>query len=201
MEKNFKSILSLICEVRLGVNRINDVKLDNETYRIDFVEYVKSDDTIDYKPCLRNSKNKPYEMSERQLAALRMATGDLTSGFLDEFRNDDKAQTLQDVARELQSANKAIDDLRIKVVAQLKVRNHSVSTQDTPTYEDFCYEGHKEYKKKLNDLLEGKDADFFKTPEYWRPLSLLREELHSTALRTGYAKPSNIVLLPVFKVV
>ena len=130
-----------------------------------------------------------------------MANGSLAAEFLDDFKNDDKAQTLQDVARDLQTENKSLEDLRLKVVAQLKVRNHAVETQDTPTYEDFCYEGSREYKRKVDALLEGKDADFFKTPEYWRPISILREELHSTTLRAGYKKDSNIVLLPVFSII
>lgn len=194
MKKNdFKSLLSAVVEYKLDWSRINDVKIDGEVYRISWRTYNEKDNL-----CLVDTKKKDYAVTEYQLAALRIATGKITAVWLDEFRNDANATNFQAVAIELFEAKKSLEDVRFKVVAQLKIHNNQAG-KDIPIYNDRCYEGSNEYIKGVRTLLKDKEVDFWKTPEYRNGMRELRDSLYATPLKEGKGIEANIVYLPVFE--
>lgn len=202
MEKNFKSLLSLICEIKLDYKRINDVAVGDELYQIAFYDGKNSaTGATETRICLKSSKGDEYALSIFQLAALRMQTGTVTATWLDEFRNDSGGSNFQTKAKELVDAGVDLSTVKLKAVKQLKVKNSQVTGSVTPVYKDMCYEGAAAYVKGTRALLNGKTAEFFATAEYRRGMADLREALHATPVKAGQAIEANCVLLPIFQVI
>ena len=200
MEKNFASLLSLICETRFDYRRVNDVNVSDEELTIQFYDTKDSEGKNDVRICLKDSKKNEYSLSVRQLAGLRIETSEIKCTWLDEFREDAGGSIFQNVARELLEKGKSLETIKFKVVKQLKVKNAQVQGATVPVYKDSCYEGAKDYTKGIRALLKDKTAAFFATAEYSRGMAELREKLHSTPVRNGQDIEKNYVLLPVFRV-
>jgi hypothetical protein len=203
MEKNHASLLIELLKLRLNFLRINDVALSDEVYRVDFFD-GKTSAGVDYVGiCVVDSRKNEYTVSDRQLAGLRLKKGTLTSVWLEDFRSDAGADTLQEWLKEKVTTTPNFDlaDLRLKVVAQLKVRNPHASVADTPVYQDFCYEGSVIYKKGVVALTKGKDVSFYRTQEYSLGMMDLRDALHKTSMRPGKVTDENIVRLPIFAII
>ena len=201
MEKNFQSLLSLICEVRLDYRRVNDLAIANEELTIQFYDTKNASGVSETRLCLRDSKKNEYALSIKQLAGLRIQTGTITATWLDEFKSDAGGAVFQTVAKEFVESGKSLEGLKFKVVKQLKVKNNQITTSLTPVYKDFCYEGVQEYTRGIRALLAGKGSDFFQTADYARGMAELREKLHSSPIKQGQNIESNLVLLPVFQVI
>ena len=201
MEKNFNSLLSAICEVKLDYRRVNDLAISATELSIKFVDYRNSDGKTDVRIALVDSKKNEYYVSERQLAALRIRVGSLSCTWLDEFKADQGAAVFQTVARELFEQGASIENIKFKVVAQLKVKNNQVTTATVPVYKDYCYKGAGEYTRAIRAMLKGKTNDFFRTTEYSRSMAEIRENLHASELIKGKDTEANLVLLPVFEIV
>jgi hypothetical protein len=200
MEKNFVSILSSICSIKLDFNRLNDVTTSAGELTIGFYDTKDAEGKTESNLCLKDEKGVEYSLSIRQLAALRIANGEIKSEWLDEFKSDPNGVTFQSIARELMDAGKSIENVKFTVVKQLKVKNAMVTATTEPVYIDKYYEGEAEYKKGISDLFRGKPRNFYMTPEYSRGMHELRTALHSTPVRKGKNQPENVVLLPVFKI-
>jgi len=200
MNKNHSSLLSAICGMRLGVNRLNDVTVvANELYRIDFFS-AKARDGKEYEGnCLKDSKEVEYVANDYQLAALRVATGTISSPWLEDFKNDPNGSILQTYVKTNNIDGEGLKAMRFKAVQLLKIRN-SLATGDVPVYKDFCYEGAAGYLKAIRALLKDKDADFYTTREYSDGVREARETLHATPLKPGKATDDNIVYVPVFQI-
>lgn len=201
MEKSLKSLLSLICAVRLDYKRVNDVTVTDGVLTIGFFDVKDSTGKSEVRVCLKNEKGDEYQVSERQLAGLRIANGAVNATWLDEFRTDANGSVFQTKARELVEKGKDLDNVKFKVVKHLKVKNNMVTTSDTPVYRDNCYEGALEYTRGIRTLLAGKTQDFFRTADYSRGMAELRERLHTTTVKPGKGIAENCVLLPVFEVI
>lgn len=201
MEKSYSSLLSLICAVRLDYKRVNDVTVTDGVLTIGFFDMTDSTGKSDTRICLKNAKGEEYQVSDRQLAGLRIATGAVTATWLDEFRTDANGCVFQVKARELVEKGKDLSEVKFKVVKHLKVKNTMINSIDTPVYKDNCYEGALEYTRGVRTLLAGKTQDFFRTAEYSRGMAELRERLHATAVKPGKGINENCVLLPVFEVI
>lgn len=201
MEKNFKSLLSLICEIKLDYKRINDVAIGDEVYQIAFYDAKDSSGKTDTRICLKSSKGDEYALSIRQLAGLRIQTGTVTATWLDEFRTDAGGATFQTKAKELVDAGVDLSTIKFKVVRQLKVKNNQAGGAIVPVYKDSCYEGAAAYVRGVRALLNGKTAEFFATADYSRGMAELRDTLHASPVKPGQAIEANCVLLPVFQVI
>lgn len=199
--KDYKGLLSLICLLRLNFLRVNDIAIGSGVYSIDFFDAKDASGKEVERVCLKDEKNNEYQVSEKQLAALRIATGPVAAVWFDEFKADPNATTFQVKARELLAAGKDIRDVKFRAVKQLKVRNNQVTVLDTPVYRDNCYEGSAEYTRSTRALTSGKAAEFFSSPEYFRGMAEIREKLHSTTVKPGKAIDANLVYLPVFEIV
>lgn len=201
MEKNFSSLLSAICEIKLDYRRVNDLTINSTELSIKFVDYRTPDGKSEIRIALVDDKKNEYYVSERQLAALRIKTGNLKCTWLDEFKSDAGATVFQAVARELLESGKALENIKFKVVAQLKVKNNQVQNNVVPVYKDYCYKGAGDYTKSIRALLKDKTAEFFKTQDYSRSMAEIRETLHASELIQAKATEDNLVLLPVFEVI
>ncbi len=201
MEKSYSSLLSLICEIKLDYRRINDVTVATDVLSIGFYDVKDNLGKVDTRLCLKDSKSNEYSLSIKQLAGLRIETGDVKSQWLDEFKSDADGATFQTVAKTFIDSGKSIETLRFKVSKQLKVRNNQINGTVQPVYKDFCYEGSSEYTRGIRALLNGKPQDFPQTPDYARGMAELRDRLHASPLRSEKITEANIVLLPVFKIV
>jgi hypothetical protein len=201
ISNDFKSLLSEICELQLNYKRLNDVELGTETYTIAFKDVKGLDGKTEPKVFFRNTKKDDYGLTVRQLAALRLATGPITAKWFDEFVADANGAIFQDEARTLSEAGKTIENIKFKVVAQLKIRNEWNPVADTPVYQDRCYTGITEYSTKLRELRVGKDNNFWESIEYRVGVRELREKLHSTPLKKGKDVEANVVKLPVFEII
>lgn len=199
MEKNYASLLSLICEIKLDYRRINDVTIANGVLSIAFYDVKDASGKVDTRLCLKDSKSNEFSLSIKQLAGLRIEVGTLTSTWLDEFRNDNAGSTFQQIAREYVAQGKALDSIHFTVSKQLKVKNNQVTSSVQPVYKDFCYEGAAEYVRGVRALLNGKDSAFFQSPDYSRGMADLRDRLHASPLKPGKGTETDLVLLPVFK--
>ena len=73
MEKNFVVLLKDILKVRLDHSRVNDIDVTPDTYQIVFSD-TENYGKVQTRIYLRNSKMKDYELSVRQLAALRLSS-------------------------------------------------------------------------------------------------------------------------------
>jgi hypothetical protein len=200
MKKNHNSLLSAICGMRLGVNRLNDVTLAADAlFRIDFFA-AKARDGKEYEgTCLKTSKEEEYVANEYQIAALRVCTGVIASPWLEDFKNDPNGGILQSYIRDNNIDGEGLKAMRFKVAQQLKIRN-TLATGNVPVYKDFCYEGAAGYLKALRALTKDKDSDFYTTKEYSDGVREARETLHATPLKADKATDDNIVLVPVFKI-
>jgi hypothetical protein len=185
----------------LNFLRVNDITIGSGVYNIDFFDTKDAAGKPVERICLKDEKNNEFQVSDRQLAALRIATGPISAVWFDEFKSDPNATTFQVKARELLAAGKDVRDVKFRAVKQLKVRNNQVTVIDTPVYKDNCYEGSAEYTRSVRSLTTGKAAEFFSTPEYFRSMTEIREKLHSTSVKTGKAIDANLVYLPVFEIV
>lgn len=201
MEKNYSSLLSLICEVRLDYRRVNDLAIANEELTIQFYDTKNAAGVSETRLCLRDSKKNEYALSIKQLAGLRVQTGTITATWLDEFKSDAAGAVFQTRAKEIVESGKSLENLKFKVVKQLKVKNNQITDKLIPVYKDYCYEGAQEYTRGIRALLANKGSDFFQTAEYARGMAELREKLHSSPIKQGQAIEANLVLLPVFEVI
>jgi hypothetical protein len=201
MESNYKSLLSRVCAIVLGYKRLNDVELNDDTYTIQFKDVTDNAGVVETKLFLRNNKQDDYGVTERQLAALRIATGPITAKWFDEFKEEANGTTLQVKAREMLEAGTDLATAKFQVVAQLKVKNEFVTNSVVPVYQDRCYEGISAYRTGLRELTKGKTGKFWESTEYSYGVRDLREKLHSTAVKTGKTIEANEVKLPVFKLV
>lgn len=203
--KDYSSLLSEIVALQLFYRRLNDVQLDNETYSIYFRDVKNSENKLETRFFLINSKKDEYGLTLRQLAGLRVALGKIESVWFDEFRGDQNGAVFQDYARELGSKGKTLEELRFKVVAQLKVKNEfatgATDTNFIPVYQDRCYTGSTEYSTTIRNLVRGKAPEFFGTAEYAVGVREAREKLHKTPLKPGKDVDTNIVRLPIFEII
>ena len=189
-----ESLLSIVCSISLGFNRINDAPLGSELYTIE-VDPAKEEGHQLY---LQNSKGKQYEVSVNQLAALRISDGKVKEIWLDEFKDSKDFCNLQMAAHKLVEDGVTLKQIQLKVVGQLKMRNHQVDGVDVPIYIDRCYTGALGYMKQVRELVKLKPTTEQK--EYYSQLRALRDGLYATALKDGMNKPENVVKLPVFKI-
>lgn len=188
--------------MRLNFLRINDCELGPEQYRIDFYTSTSRAGKEYSGVCLKNSKNDEFILSEYQLASLRIAKGAVTCQWFDDFPSDPQGSRLQTILLEMEEAKRDLLAMRFEVAYQLKVRNVTPGLPaDTPVYKDFCYEGAAEYTKSVRALTKGKDAEFFKSPEYSNAMFEYRTILHATPLKPSKIMEKNIVKLPVFRIV
>lgn len=202
MEKNFSSLLSAVCAIKLDWNRISDIPMGKESYQIVFVDYKdRVSGATKAAINLRDSKKKDYGLSEYQLAALRICNSKPTSIWLDEFGTGADEFRFKDVALEMLDKGEDLEGVRFEVVGQLKIRNNSVDKADVPVYTDRCYTGIHEYEKELRKVLDGKPREYYATTEFFSKKRALRETLYSTALIAGKDIEANIVKLPVFRVI
>jgi hypothetical protein len=199
MEKNFSSLLSKLCEIRLDYRRINDVTFATGALSLAFYDYKDAAGKVEVRLCLKDAKSNEYSLSERQLAALRIEVGELKAIWLDEFKTDPEVVVFQTIAREYLATSKSIETIKFTVSKQLKVKNNQITDSVQPVFQDVCYAGILEYKKGIVSLLDGKDNSFFLTAEYSRGMTALRATLHATPLKPGRGTEKDIVLLPVFK--
>jgi hypothetical protein len=191
-----ESLLSVICAISLGFNRINDAPLSDELYSIE-IDETKAED---HQLFLVNSKRKQYEVSVNQLAALRVSeTNKVKEIWLDEFKDSKNFCNLQMSASKLIEDNVSLATIRLKVVGQLKMRNHQVEGVDVPIYIDRCYTGALGYMKQVRELVKLKPT--MEQKEYYSQLRSLRDSLYSTPLKADMNTPENIVKLPVFKII
>jgi hypothetical protein len=190
-----ESLLSVICAISLGFNRINDAVISDELYSIE-IDETKAEG---HQLFLVNSKKKQYEVSVKQLASLRIAEGKVKSVWLDEFRDSKEFCNLQMAAHQLATDNVNLASIRLKVVAQLKMHNHQVEGVDTPIYVDRCYKGVLDYMKQVRELVKLKPT--MEEKEYYSQLRAIRDNLYATPLKADMMTPENIVKLPVFKII
>lgn len=201
MTTNYKSLLSEVCDTVLGFLRINDLAISTMKYRITLRE-VK--DTRDSEICLQGHDNKPYPVTLKQLAALRISTAPLTVKYLDEFKTDKHAQIFQDWLKEaLAHGDIAIENLTFEVVSTLMIKNDHISTPNIPVYQDTCYEGVGAYRIATRSLIEDLKK-ISKTPyelrEYRYGIADLRRKLYMTPVIAGKDIDANIVRIPVFHI-
>jgi hypothetical protein len=197
MEKNYKSLLSTILAWKLDWFRMNDISVSPELYSIGFYDYKDALGKTTTRLCLRDSKNKEYNLSEYQLAALRCAIGPVTAEWLDQFKEDVNGTTFQKIAADIDD----LESVKLKAVSTIKIRNHQVKDLNTPIYKDTCYEGSKAYAHDVRDFLKDKAKDFALTAEYRNKMRDLRDVLYATKLEAGKDVDANIVRLPIFNVV
>lgn len=199
---DFKSLLSEVVAIQLFYRRLNDVELDNAIYSIVFKDVKLSDGTTEPGLFFRNEKKDDYAVSLRQLAALRLATGKITSQWFEEFKDDANGTVLQDKAREIAEAGGSLETLRFKVISQLRVRNEQASGKvSIPVYHDRCYTGISAYESGVRELVKGKTGKYWETREYQSGVRTLREKLHATAVKDGKAIEANEVKLPIFEII
>lgn len=190
-----ESLLSIVCSISLGFNRINDAPMGPETYTIE-VDPAKEEGHQLY---LQNSKGKQYEVSVNQLAALRISEGKVKEIWLDEFKDSKDFCNLQMAAHKLVEDGVGIASVQLKVVGQLKMRNHQIEGVDVPIYIDRCYTGALDYLKQVRELVKLKPT--LEQKEYYSRLRNLRDGLYSTPLKPGMDEANNEVKLPVFKII
>jgi hypothetical protein len=190
-----ESLLSIVCSISLGFNRINDAPMGPETYTIE-VDPAKEEGHQLY---LQNSKGKQYEVSVNQLAALRISEGKVKEIWLDEFKDSKDFCNLQMAAHKLVEDGVGIASVQLKVVGQLKMRNHQIEGVDVPIYIDRCYTGALDYLKQVRELVKLKPT--LEQKEYYSRLRNLRDGLYSTPLKPGMDEAKNEVKLPVFKII
>lgn len=199
-------IVDLILAARLSLRRLNDITAAmNAIFRIAFYTVKDTSGVEEQRPCLKDAKQNEYALSINQLAALRLRIGSGISSAIwaDEFRSNTDGAILQEYLRmpDAIPQGKTIEDMRFKVVHELKVKNHLItSSVPVPVYKDFCYEGSLEYTRGIRTLMTGKTREFYKTPEYNRGMAELREALHLSKVKPGQDKEENVVKLPVFEI-
>lgn len=204
MKTNLTSLLSTIVSYQLGYNRLNDVLLgDERVYTLKIIERKDSTGATEEKIALVSDKNVEYMVTVAQLAHLRIAVdgNPIAAKWLDDFRTDPNGSTFHKVAQDMAAANENLGDISFKVVANIKIRNNSVSIPDVPVYHDRCYKGAADYMRAVRNLLKDKDKSFFATPEYRYGIRALRDELYCTSLKPGMEVDANHVKLPVFCVI
>ena len=201
MEKNFNSLLSAVCAIKLEWNRVSDIAMGNEIYQVVFVDYKdKTTNATKVAINLRDNKHKDYGLSEYSLAALRCCESKPTSEWLDEFGNTDGEVRFRDIALDMLEQGKDLEQVRFEVIGQLKIKNLFVNEENTPVYQDRCYSGIRDYDKAIRALLDGKPREYYVDPEFFRKKRDLRETLYQTPLTKGKDIEANIVKIPVFKV-
>ena len=201
--KNHAELLSAILAVRFDFLRVNDVELSEDLYNIDFYT-AKNAAGVEYDGvCLMNPKRDEFSVSEHQLAGLRMAKGPITAQWLDEFYDDNNSGRFKNwlVERLVSEPHLDLKDIRLKAVAQIRVRNQYVVTPNTPVYHDKCYLGALAFSKAVMNLTKGHAGDrkFFASSEYRLGMSEHRATLHASGIDP--LKPLVEVKLPIFTVV
>jgi hypothetical protein len=198
MEKSHVSLLSSIVKTRLSFNRANDIVVDqNVAYSIDFfTAQFRNKEEKDFI-CLKGG-GKEYSIHERALAGLRIARTGFKATTLDEFKDDPNGCRLQDVCLQ-----ESWDGDKLKTARFVATHSLTMKNQHRPEeflYQDFCYEGARDYVKGVRALIKGKDSDFFGSREYQDGVYDLRDALYKTALKADKKVDKNIVRLPVFTI-
>ncbi len=201
MEKNFKTLLEDICNVRLDHKRLNDLHISDDVYKIGFRDITingKTDTTV----CLMNTKLDEYSATIRQLAGLRVtnATG-VTAEWAHEFKDDLNGSTFQVKAREILAAGSSIEASKFKVVKQLKIRNNQVTDKLVPVYKNDCYVGYPIYFVAARTAgAMPADTDAQKTA---RNLAFNEayDTLRKSGVKSGIDEAKSLLLLPVFVLV
>jgi len=200
MEKNFIVLLKSILEVRLDHSRVNDVDVSPDLYQIVFSD-VENYGKVDTRIYLRNSKMKDYELSVRQLAALRLSSdiSAFAAQWVSEFEAQPSTTVFQLKCREMQAANESLEAIKLRCVKRLKIHNKFSDSPDAPVYKDNCYTGHVEFSRDSAALRMGKDAEFFRSPEFGLQYKALKDKLQGTAVIPGKNTEANLVFIPVFE--
>jgi hypothetical protein len=191
-------IYSEILKITLDVNRVNDLRVGTDLYRLDTREdrYNKGE----FVPVLVSiTTGIQYGLSWYALAALRCVTSECKVEWLSDFKGSAGATNLQTLVKE--HTGKDLSEIKLKVVHQLKVGNRMITTRQEPVYQDNCYEGVLKYSIEVRKLLAGRTqaavVDNF--GEYGIKKAALRDELHTTAVKAGMATEQNTVYVPVFE--
>jgi hypothetical protein len=202
MKNDLKDLLNEVISANINYLRLNDLNLKTGgilVFGTKLYKNAKGED--DYNPCLVDERHNKFTASVNQLAAMRMATtGDALPEWHEDFKSDG-GQNFQNIAIDLVTNNTKIETLKLKVIGQLKMRNHFATKANTPIYKDNCYEGHASFYKAKFDLRDGKEAGYTSTTEYKTKVYELGNTLHATPLVESKATPENIEYLPVLTIV
>jgi len=202
MEKNYVKLLADLVKVRLDHKKVNDIDVLPDLYQIVFADIATNYGKTETRLFLRNDKMVDYEITVRQLAALRLSSNKaaLAITWVDEFEGQPNTEAFQTRCKLMIDAENDLGSLKLRCVKRLMIRNKFSAIADAPVYKDNCYTGHVDFSRDSAALRMDKTPEFFDSPEFGMQYKALKDKLQGTALISGKNIEANLVYIPVFEI-